>query len=374
MKTKINFECLEPRQMMTGLFMGDRSDYFCSDVQIQLLYLRNYGKDRFLDRSEMISLFQNAKDGGTVSTAEVQDLRNIVSRSNMPADVKNLAGKVLRDSPSSPARMDSLLDKWFYGKDRPSLSGYSNVSYAPVNGSLFVQGARSSDIKQGSIGDCYLLASLGALADKNNTVVNTMFNDNRDGSWSVRFYKIDGTRYIEDYVTVDRFLPVDSSGRSIFASFQVSQGVNELWVSLAEKAYAQWARGNSWANMRGGWSDVVFREVTGSNSSNNFDMSKVDTVLVDAVKRGNPVVIYRYMNTARTSGHAYHVESYTNGSFRLVNPWGWGHLVMTAEQIKRECYGFAVATRRVVDTTPPTSRTLALAFASLASNTSTRKA
>lgn len=297
----------------------------------------------------MIGLFRNSTDGGTVSSAELSDLRSIVAGSNMPVDVKCLAEDVIAARPTA-STMVSLLDKWFYGKDRPSIGGYANVSYQHVNGSLFVNGAESSDIKQGQIGNCYLLAGLGALADKFNSVINTMFKDNMDGTWSVRFYKLDGTRYIEDYVTVDRHLPVNSAGRAVFEDFggTASSPRNELWASLAEKAYAQWARNNSYRNLSGGWPHVVLGELTGFKATSNFDVNNSTDELVSAVNRNDPVVIYRYMDAARTRGHAYYVRSYSNGLFYLQNPWGYDHVTMDINAIKRECYGFAVATRRRV--------------------------
>lgn len=358
-KTQMTCEQLEPRQMMAG-FGGAEPDFVCADKELQALYLK-FDMDSKIDRSEFVSLCNSAADGGVVDKFELSDLRNIVAKSCMAADVKNLATKVLNDAPVTSSDIQYSVGKWFYGNNRPSLSGFSNVSYQPVQGSLFVDGVKSTDVKQGAVGDCYLLASLGALADKYNTVVNTMFNDNLDGTWSVRFYKIDGTRYVEDYVTVDRFLPVNSYGSALFADFKKS-GTNELWVSLTEKAYAQWARGNSWSKMGGGWSDVVFKEVTGSNSASLFDMSKAEKDITAALANGSPVVIYRYMNAARTSAHAYFVQSYSNGYFTLVNPWGYADLVADINQIKRECYGYAIATRR---TPSPSS----LAFASLASGT-----
>jgi hypothetical protein len=246
--------------------------------------------------------------------------------------------------------MGFLVDKWFYGKDRPVIS--QSGSYARVNGSLFVNGVSSSDIKQGATGDCYFLAALGALADKNGAAVTTMFRDNMDDTWTVRFYRLDGTRYIADYVTVDRYLPVNSMGRAIFEDFggNFSNGGNELWASLAEKAYAQWARGNSYRNMSGGWSNIVFGEVTGAASQSSFNMAIAQTTLINAVNRGDAVVVYRYMDAAKTRGHAYYVQSYSNGCFYLKNPYGRDDLVLNSWDLKSQCYGYAIATKRVAQT------------------------
>jgi hypothetical protein len=332
---KFSIESLESRSMMA---------VNCIDPEIRSLYTIGYA-DGQLTRTEVIGLFRSATDGGQVSATEVRDLRNIVANSAMPASVKSLSQDVLDAKPTA-ATMNQLIDKWFYGKDRPSLAGFTGISYQPVRGRLFVSGASSADIQQGGLGDCYLLAALGAVADKLNAVINTMFADNMDGTWAVRFYKLDGSRYIEDWVTVDNHLPVNSAGFAAFENFGSNRlnPSNELWPALAEKAYAQFARGNSYAAMSGGWSSLVFGQVTGRTSISSFDPNAI-AALIHYVSRGDAVVVYRYMDAARTRGHAYFVTSYRNGVFQLHNPWGAHHLSLDASQIRSQCYGFAVATR-----------------------------
>lgn len=336
MKTRLNLESLESRAMMAVA---------CLDPEIRSLYDLGM-RDGVIDRGEMVSLLQSSKDGGQVNAVETRDLRNILLEGRMGSDVKSLGSNLMGASPTA-ATMDALINKWFYGKDRPSLGGYPWASYQYVNGNLFVDGASSSDMRQGQVGDCFLIASLGAIADKFNSAITTMFKDNMDGTWGVRFYKLDGSRYVEDWVTVDRYLPVNSVGRSAFQSFGgvASDPRNELWMALAEKGYAQWAGGNSWQNMNGGWPYVALGQITGSTASNTFDMKTVETRLLPAVLRGDPVVIYRYMNAARTQAHAYYVKYYTNGMFYLQNPWGYGDVAMDARAIRAECYGFAIAGR-----------------------------
>lgn len=334
---KLSFESLESRAMTAVTPM---------DPELRSLYTAAMSDGQVV-RTEMIGLFQSSTDGAQISKTELADLRNIIAGSNMTSDVRCLAEDLVASSPTS-SNMAGLLDKWFYGKDRPSLGGFQNISYRQISGSLFVNGATSSDMKQGTVGDCYLIASLGALADKYNSSITTMFKDNMDGTWGVRFYKLDNTRYIEDWVTVDRYLPTYSSGNAVFQNFGGNAGDsrNELWAALAEKAYAQWARGNSYYNLNGGWPYIALGQITGSNATNTFDMNKTETTLVSAVNRGDPVVIYRYMDAAKTKAHAYYLQSYSNGLFYLKNPWGYSDITLDINQIKSQCYGFAIASRR----------------------------
>ena len=48
-------------------------------------------------------------------------------------------------------------------------------------------------------------------------------------------------RRVPEYVTVDSFLPVNSSGNFVFAlgGKSAANAGNELWVALAEKGFAQ---------------------------------------------------------------------------------------------------------------------------------------
>ena len=72
---------------------------------------------------------------------------------------------------------------------------------------------RTNDEHQGLLGDCYLISSLGTIADSTPAAIQNMFIDNgvdaQTGihSWTVRFYD-NGTA---DYVTVDNLLPVSGS-------------------------------------------------------------------------------------------------------------------------------------------------------------------
>ena len=112
---------------------------------------------------------------------------------------------------------------------------------APTNmlaAALFQNGISYMDVDQGGVGDCYFIASLGAAAKDKPGVISNMFTDNGDGTFTVRFFKPDGSR---DYVTVDRYLPTNG-GTARYAGWgggHVSEVDNELWVALAEKAYAQ---------------------------------------------------------------------------------------------------------------------------------------
>jgi hypothetical protein len=239
-----------------GISTGDWYTQNLSDFGI-IANVRLSAKDGVLDRQDMLSLLRETKDFGSIDGAEITDLRTILSNLGdlMPEHVRVLSNKVINGNPantkvtpfgnlvatSSSDQMENLIGKWFLGSDRPvalSSDKTTTYEYKPVQGQLFRDGIVYSDITQGDVGDCYFLASLAATTLKTRDVIQNMFIDNGDNTFTVRFFMNGKT----DYVTVDRSLPTNSSGGAAFAGWgggHFSNTNNELWVALAEKAYAQ---------------------------------------------------------------------------------------------------------------------------------------
>jgi hypothetical protein len=353
---KLNIEKLENKNMMAG--------YVYSDPVVSSLISKDY-VDRFIDRNEAISIFHAVANKGIVNQKELRDVQQI-STLNMADDIKYFSKSFLNNPSnkvnenlhvgSSEKDVLRLIDKWFLGKDRPIAS--SDATYKPVNGNLFVDGASYIDIHQGMAGDCYFLATIQALAAKNNTTIQQMFKDNGDSTWTVTFYmQRPNFSFVKEFVTVDNYLPVDANGYSYYASFggEYTSVDNELWVSLAEKGYAQWsATGhagtdnqitiNSYKNIdHGGWSHYVFMTVTGKNTNQSFIIN--EPLIQKALSENKAIVIYKYVYTNRTGAHAYFLKSYSadTGEYTLINPWGHDDVQIDSGQLKNSlCYGFAI--------------------------------
>src|SRR5262249_49480939 len=147
-----------------------------------------------------------------------------------PGYVQVLAGDVVNGNPanahfqgqtlgnlaagSTARQLNELVDKWFLGADHPVSDTLSQYVYTWVAGSLFVNGPAYTDMHQGGLGDCYLIASLGSVAQSAPAAIQNMFIDNGDNTWTVRFYA-NGT---PDYVTVDRMLPTNLYGTLVYAN------------------------------------------------------------------------------------------------------------------------------------------------------------
>ena len=327
------------------------------DMNLSDAQLRGAARSRYvdfvLDRSDMLSLFSNTSGDGQVSTNELSDLRKIVAQGGslqMAESVRNLASKVVNTNTGNAlyqgaalgnlaagatgSQLNQLVNKWFLGLDRPNATiGATTFAYRQASGSLFVNGAELTDIRQGYVGDCYLLAGLAATALSTPNAIQQMFTDNGDGTFTVRFFN----NGVADYVTVDRYLPTDTSGRLVFANLGslASNAANELWTALAEKAYVQlngsgWLRGssglNAYSSIAGGYVADAFKQITGRASSlgNALNLS----ALTSAIQSGQLVALAsKFSGTVAAGvvkGHAYTVVGYdaNSGNFTLFNPWG----------------------------------------------------
>ena len=79
---------------------------------------------------------------------------------------------------------------------------------------LEIDGYSANDVDQGATGSCYFLSALAGTADKKESIIEDMFTDNGDGTWSVRFI----TNGQADYVTVDNMMATRSNGTYLYAN------------------------------------------------------------------------------------------------------------------------------------------------------------
>ena len=229
---------------------------------------------------------------------------------------------------------------------------YGDFSSRP----LFTDGPEYNDVSQGYLGDCYLLAALSSLADRNPTVIRQMIAPMGDGTYAVRFYR--GGQAV--YFRVDADLPV-WGGAPIYADLSPD---GELWVALVEKAYAQFRYGdNCYTSIEGGWMSTVYHEVTNGGVQDswiNYSTAGVGQYLATTLAAGHAVTAATKAvpNSPFVGNHAYQVKSVeTVGRetyVTLYNPWGvdgkaWdgnpgdGLLKVTLGQFQSSFIGLAVS-------------------------------
>ncbi|AKG22386.1 C2 family cysteine protease [Calothrix sp. 336/3] len=300
--------------------------------------------DKVIDRNDMIAILRSSKDNNAVDSTELTDLQTLLKNSSylqIPEHVKVLTGKVLGSQVanqkyqgkqlgnlsigSSDVQLENLISKWFLGGDRPT----TTYKYQYASGSLFQNGIAYQDIKQGDLDNCYFLSSLAATAFRTPNTIKNMFIDNGDGTFTVRFWQ-NGQA---DYVTVDRYLPTSITGYFVYASkgSHYQNANNELWVALAEKAYAQlnesgWIyqdNTNSYNGIAEGYASDALMQITGLKSaSNSLNLQNI----LSAFNSGQLISFATKSNVPSfmVAGHAYTLVGYNSSSqtFQLFNPWG----------------------------------------------------
>ncbi len=342
-------------------------------------------RDGSINRSDMVQIIRSVgSDDGVVNATEMNDLRTIMinyGTLNMPEYVRVLSNDVINGNManahyqgqalgnlaagSSNLQLTELVDKWFFGADHPNAESTSFYAYRSAAGSLFVNGPDYTDMRQGDVGDCYFISAMGALAHANPSAIASMFIDNGDNTWTVRFFAPDGR---DDYVTVDRMLPATHGGYLIYQNelHQAGDPNNELWLELAEKAYAQWNETgkellsfsqyrngqNSYASIDGGWEETVDAQVLNHPATKySFQCANMQAVL-DAISANQAVTVSTFAEgNGLWANHAYVVIGYdsTQLTFQLDNPKGYDNPgPLTWDQLATNCNWFVVADPWVV--------------------------
>lgn len=308
-----------------GISLGDWFSQTLGDTEILGEARYAYYNDGAIDRNEMIGLLRAAKDYDRIDVTELSDLRTIVANSGglgLSDYVRVLANKVVNGDVANrksagmgnfgdllathdSIQMENLIGKWFLGTDRPIALDQDrkfSYSYSYNDGALFQNGTSYLDVDQGDCGDCYFLANLAAAALQSPSTIESMFIDNGDSTFTVRLFN----NGVADYVTVDRFLPT-SGGQAVYAGWGgglSNNSANELWVALAEKAYAQFNQS--------GW--------IGQDGSNSYNGASMGTMGGDGIARGGS-----HIALSQITGQAYEWGSVSRPAFvntiQFLNDW-----------------------------------------------------
>jgi hypothetical protein len=235
------------------------------------------------------------------------------------------------------------------GDDHPNVpdEDASKVQYERYDGKPFVKqdGERHavdpSDVDQGQLSDCYLVASLGGLALRNPDLIRNAVRDNGDGTYTVTFYE-EGFWWWEGYdkveITVNAEVPM-VDGKPLYMQ-PGEEG--EMWPMLVEKAYAEWKGGYDEIE-QGGAADAL-EALTGQESDYDDDFDG----LADAWARGDVVTLASaddkghgplYQDGTLNTNHEYFVTNVDRdkGTVTLRNPFGYDEtdpITLTFEQVE----------------------------------------
>ncbi|KAH6606939.1 calpain [Trichoderma cornu-damae] len=227
----------------------------------------------------------------------------------------------------------------------------------------FMKDVNGSDVKQGGLGDCWLMSSLTALASVEDGVPRCcVAYDTKIGIYGFLFYRdgewvysiVDDKLYLkspcwdspsmqrdllqqidrEDVETVYR-RTYQTGSKALF--FAQCKDQNETWVPLLEKAYAK-AHGD-YASLSGGWIGEGLEDLSGGVTTELFssdildldafwdnEMSKVNKEFMFGCSTG--MLDYGYgQRDGISEAHAYVVtdaRTLKSGQrlVKLRNPWG----------------------------------------------------
>lgn len=201
-----------------------------------------------------------------------------------------------------------------------------------------------TNMRQGQIGDCWLLAALGSVAKNDPQFIRDHMWENPDGTWTVKMYKDGEPVYIQVEPEVVEKGAKDSSGK-------------DNWLSIYEKAAAEYY-GGEYDDIDGGYSSDAFEAITGSKADSSGELNLDD--IQDRLKDG-PVALGTEGDPSWwplddetddnriVPNHAYIVDKVESRDgqkmIHVLNPWGpsggsydghdrAGDLWLTEEQYK----------------------------------------
>ncbi|MCD0174681.1 hypothetical protein IHN32_01770 [Deinococcus sp. 14RED07] len=232
----------------------------------------------------------------------------------------------------------------------------ATLQFKKISGQLYVKkpgessGITPGDIMQGSLGNCYLLAGMAALAKTNPNMIKQMITQNKDGSITVRFSSqkpVLGQVYLSlnDAPRKDRFVTIQNN----FAFLKGSPDpvgavkVNDLWPLIIEKAFIKDVGGAETAG-QGGFSAKVLENYFGIAMMTQTSLPEVPQAELlkylqtadekptiastGTLTEKQNAIASKYNNIVST--HAYAVLGTTQQTVKgkettmiiLFNPWG----------------------------------------------------
>jgi hypothetical protein len=238
------------------------------------------------------------------------------------------------------------------------LYGDKNKAKADKNLALFVAGKGDTrdialnDINQGQVGDCYIVAAIGTLAQQQPETIQQAITDNGDGTYNVRLYLPDiAGNYVAREVVVDAKLSGEGHAKYGDTGKVGKQDVKEIWPVLVEKAVTK-ALGSYERAGKGGDPHNVLTMLTGKAALTSKAGDYQPQDLARMLGEGQPLVLStpkkrdalsdklreKFDKYGLVQNHAYvlqEVKKTNKGEFAvLYNPWGDQHAEVPLSELR----------------------------------------
>ncbi|XP_023869744.1 calpain-9 [Salvelinus sp. IW2-2015] len=245
-----------------------------------------------------------------------------------------LQKKKLFEDPDFPACDSSL----YYSQSVPINFEWKRPGDLCENPEFIVGGADRTDICQGALGDCWLLAAIASLTLHKETMARVVPNDqgfDRSYAGIFHFQFWQHNRWLD--VVVDDRLPAVRNRLVLLHS----ASNNEFWSALLEKAYAK--LNGSYESLKGGSTLEAMEDFTGGVGE-TYETKSAPTDLFNIMKKANDRgsmmgcsidITSSAESEAQTAsglvkGHAYSITGLEEVNYRgkkvklirIRNPWG----------------------------------------------------
>lgn len=222
----------------------------------------------------------------------------------------------------------------------------------------FVGKPKATDVHQGELGDCWLMAPLASIANARPWEIQKLIQDNLDGTYTVHFAGGDQTVSAEYATNLD----IDYGGgrretEAGYLNFAYGTQSGAQWPMIIEKAYAQMLEGyealdggspfnalsailgGEWVNVWGARDGALVFDSTNLENGYGYSQSVRSGTRADAhsamlltarsVKPGDVAGLALIVDDGKTKGpHAFamlgpaKIDKHGDCIVKLYNPWG----------------------------------------------------
>jgi hypothetical protein len=208
--------------------------------------------------------------------------------------------------------------------------GLTNVLYLTEHGDT--NAISVNDIHQGAYGDCFLLSSIGEIAQNNPNFIKNMIHDNGNGTQTVTLHNLAARDFLGTCTVIvnDVF---DKYSVNYEAGEDVVGNQKEIWPQVIEKAVATLdggVNGSLSPIADGGYPFKAMEQLTGKAASWMLP-SQVTLASLAQMVSANDLITFdtkwaSNLGYGLYGGHCYMMEgivgSGSTAAVHLGNPWG----------------------------------------------------